>query len=107
MTSFFVVPSFAPPTLEQLQAEPDEVSLIVGQEAKIHQELSEVRDYHREAEPLGVIAAEDLDEEDEALTSDEELSEEGIAEGGEEGDDLDDGADDDDLDDDLDGGDDI
>lgn len=39
MTSFFVVPSFAPPTLEQLTSEPDEVSLIVAQESKIHQEV--------------------------------------------------------------------
>lgn len=101
MTSFFVVPTFAPPTLEQLPAEPDDVSLIVKQEAKITQEvlmgraldawptapcrsrpspltpslvqLAEVREYHREAVPLGVIAAqEELEsEQDEALTSDE------------------------------------
>lgn len=39
MSSFFVVPSFAPPTLEQLATEPDEVAIIVAQEAKITQEV--------------------------------------------------------------------
>lgn len=42
MTFFFVVPSFVPPTLEQLTSEPDEVSLIVAQESKIHQEVRRV-----------------------------------------------------------------
>lgn len=108
-TSFFVVPSFAPPTLEQLASEPDDVAIIVRQEAKITQQvgagrprrpptwpcparaahppaapaapafqpqLEEVREYHREVEPLGVIAAqEELEESeadgDEGLTSDE------------------------------------
>ena len=37
--SFFVVPTFVPPTLEQLPTEPDEVSLIVKQEAKITAEV--------------------------------------------------------------------
>ena len=40
MTSFFVVPTFTPPTLEQLTSEPDEVALIVQQEARIHQDVS-------------------------------------------------------------------
>lgn len=44
MTSFFVVPTFIPPTLEQLTSEPDEVSLIVAQEAKIHQEVRRTSD---------------------------------------------------------------
>ena len=105
--SFFVVPTFVPPTLEQLPTEPNEVSLIVKQEAKITAEvrgaaitvhyragegmggmpqpasppalpcslqLAEVRDYHREAEPLGVIAAQEeleSEQDDEGLTSDE------------------------------------
>lgn len=38
-TSFFVVPSFAPPTLEQLASEPDDVAIIVRQEAKITQQV--------------------------------------------------------------------
>ena len=37
--SFFVVPTFVPPTLEQLPTEPDEVSLIVKQEARITAEV--------------------------------------------------------------------
>ncbi|EFN56820.1 expressed protein [Chlorella variabilis] len=81
MSSFFVVPSFAPPTLEQLATEPDEVAIIVAQEAKITQELAQVREYNKNAEPLGVIAAhEELEsEQEEGLTSDEggaELTEE-------------------------------
>ncbi|KAL4444186.1 hypothetical protein ABPG75_011923 [Micractinium tetrahymenae] len=75
MTSFFVVPSFAPPTLEQLTSEPDEVSLIVSQETKIHQELADIRDYNRGTEPLGVIAAQEELESEQGL-SDEELTEE-------------------------------
>jgi hypothetical protein len=102
MTSFFVVPTFVPPTLEQLVKEPDEVAIIVSQEAKITQEvrwiyqckhrgreahpvpsdhfrslhlflqLTEVREYNRDTEPLGVIAAqEELEsEQDDGLTSD-------------------------------------
>ena len=118
MTSFFVVPSFAPVSLEQLPAEPDDVTIICRQEARITDEvgagrwvpsqgrqapppccagcfcflchaqcpraapyqvrgrlraarspamprrrcactlqLQEVREYNRDAEPLGVIAA--------------------------------------------------
>lgn len=99
MTSFFCVPSFTPLTLEQVPAEPDDISLIVRQEARITQEvrwgdwlgsgersvcklievrslllqLAEVREYHRDAEPLGVIAAqEELESEPEdGLTSEE------------------------------------
>ena len=40
MTSFFVVPSFAPVSLEQLPAEPDDVTIICRQEALITQEAS-------------------------------------------------------------------
>lgn len=40
MSSFFVVPTFVPPTLEQLVKEPDEVAIIVAQEAKIAQEVT-------------------------------------------------------------------
>lgn len=39
MTSFFIVPSFVPPTLEQLPTEPDDVTIICRQEAKITQEV--------------------------------------------------------------------
>ena len=118
MTSLFILPTFVPPTLESLTVEPDEVSLIVQQEAKIAREvrqrcpaegrrgaapppptrrtqptslrspsphvasthlpllqLATVREYNLNAEPLGVIAAqEDLesDQEDEALTGTDE-----------------------------------
>jgi hypothetical protein len=37
--SFFVVPTFVPPTLEQLTREPDEVAIIVSQEARIAHEV--------------------------------------------------------------------
>jgi hypothetical protein len=39
MSSFFVVPRFAPPTLEELAREPDEVAIIVAQETKISEEV--------------------------------------------------------------------
>ncbi len=41
MTSFFVVPSFSPVLLEQLPAEPDDVTIICRQEALITQEVGE------------------------------------------------------------------
>lgn len=99
--SFFVVPTFVPPTLEQLTREPDEVAIIVSQEARIAHEvrlhcnqafgvrwsgpqkfhdtsrgllqLADVRDYNREAAPLGVIPVQEelVSEQDEGLTSDE------------------------------------
>ncbi|KAI3427031.1 hypothetical protein D9Q98_006973 [Chlorella vulgaris] len=76
--SFFVVPTFVPPTLEQLTREPDEVAIIVSQEARIAHELADVRDYNREAAPLGVIPVQEelVSEQDEGLTSDEDLTEE-------------------------------
>ncbi|GAB4818507.1 hypothetical protein N2152v2_005553 [Parachlorella kessleri] len=75
----FIVPSFVPPTLEQLTQEIDEVTVLVKREAQLNRELDDVQKHNKDAVPLGVVRVaaevEDEVEEDLAEGSEEEEDE--------------------------------